>query len=137
MQPKTKRKGNIFFRIVLLLLVIVALYFLIKPLAVIDYKIARLLDENDRLNAQKLRLEADLDSLEQDMEKGKTLAGYELKARENLQMIYEGEKLYICKDSQGQDLKSGNEISRIQSSAKPEKSIFEKVWDMILGIFRI
>ncbi len=122
-------------RIMLFLCFLVVFYFLVRPLAVIDHKIAGLLEENTRLKAEKKRIEADLSKLDSDIEKGKTLAGFEQKARERLQMIYEGEQIYICKDPQGIDLRPDNEINLIQSDIK-EKSVFSKVWDMILSIFR-
>lgn len=136
MPSKAKKIRKVTARILILLVILVAVYFLIKPLAVIDYKIARLLDENERLTAEKTRLEKTLGKLESEIEKGKTMAGFEQKAREKLQMIYEDEQLYICKDSLGMDLRQENDVISLEMSSRSQKSVFSKVWDMILGLFR-
>lgn len=135
MASKGYKVRRAIFRVALFLCFLVIFYFLVRPLAVIDHKIAGLLEENTRLKAEKKRIEADLSKLDSEIEKGKTLAGFEQKARERLQMIYEGEQIYICKDPMGSDLRPDNEINLIQSDIK-EKSVFAKVWDMILSIFR-
>jgi regulator of replication initiation timing len=136
MPSKAMKIRKVTARILILLMVLVAIYFLIKPLAVIDYKIARLLDENERLTAEKTRLEKTLDKLESEIEKGKTMAGFEQKAREKLQMIYDGEQIYICKDSLGMDLRQENEIISVEMSTRSQKTIFSKVWDIVLSLFR-
>lgn len=136
MPSNAKKIRKVTARILIFILVLVAVYFLIKPLAVIDFKIARLLDENERLTAEKARLEKTLEKLESEIEKGKTMAGYEQKAREKLQMIYEGEQIYICKDSLGMDLRQENEVINVEMSSRTQKSVFSKIWDMILSLFR-
>lgn len=136
MPSNAKKIRKVTARILIFILVLVAVYFLIKPLAVIDFKIARLLEENERLSAEKTRLEKTLEKLESEIEKGKTTAGYEQKAREKLQMIYEGEQIYICKDSLGMDLRQENEVINVEMSSRTQKSVFSKIWDMILSLFR-
>lgn len=136
MPNKARKVKKVTARILILLVILVAFYFLIKPLAVIDYKIARLLDENERLTAEKTRLEKTLEKLESEIEKGKTMAGFEQKAREKFQMIYEGEQIYICKDSLGMDLRQENDAISLEMSSRTQKSVFSKVWDMVLSLFR-
>lgn len=136
MPTKAKKIRKVTARVLILVFVLVALYFLIKPLAVIDFKIARLLDENERLTAEKTRVEKTLEKLDSEIEKGKTMAGYEQKAREKLQMIYEGEQIYICKDSLGMDLRQESDVISVEMSSRSQKSIFSKIWDMVLSLFR-
>ena len=137
MPLNAKKIRKVMFRIFLFFCVLIAFYFLVKPLAVIDYKIAKLLDENARLQTEKKRFETELSKLQSDIEKSKTYAGWEENARKKLQMVYSGEQLFICKDSQGLDIQPDNEIASINSSGGDKPSIFAKIWDMVLNIFRL
>lgn len=137
MPLNAKKIRKVTFRIFLFICVLIAFYFLVKPLAVIDFKIAKLMDENTRLQTEKKRFETELSKLQSDIEKSKTYAGWEENARKKLQMVYSGEQLFICKDSQGLDIQPDNEIASINSYGKDKPSIFAKIWDMVLNLFRL
>jgi len=124
-------------RALLIAIVLVAFYFLVKPLAKVDYRLANLKIKSEHLDSRISVLQRELDKLESDVVQYSTGPGIELIAREKLRMIYSGETLYTCRDSQGgQDYLIFDGTTQPLSINYRTKSPFARAWDMILSLFR-
>ena len=84
-----------------LLIGLIIFYFLVKPLAKVDYRLANLKIESAQLDRRIVKLEQDLHKARADLLSFSTGSGIERIAREKLNMIYPGEILFTCRDSQG------------------------------------
>jgi len=133
---KRKRAIKVIARVILISTVLVACYFLVKPLAKIDYKIATLLRESERLDWKIEALEDDVATHENEINFKNTKSGIEYFARKELHMIYPGETLYVCKDSSGYTLSSPIELNLDRSPKTNRKNPISIVWDWFLSLFR-
>lgn len=124
-------------RIVLIVIVLIVFYFLVKPLAKIDFRLANLKIRSDQLDSEISVLEKELEKVRADLNQFSTGPGIEFMAREKLRMIYPGETLYTCRDSQGgQDYLIFDGTVHPLSVNYKIKSPFAKAWDVILSLFR-
>lgn len=120
-------------RILLLIVVLVGFYFLIKPLAQVDYSIANLEKRSKVLDDKIADIRDKINEIEFELKTSD--ATYEYKARQKLQMVRNGETIYICKDNEGNDILSSSNL-KLKETETERKNPLSIVWDWILSLFR-
>jgi cell division protein FtsB len=120
-------------RIFVLVIVLVGFYFLVKPLAKVDYSIANLEKRSKVLDDKIADIRTKINEIEFELKTSD--ATYEYKARQKLQMVRNGETIYICKDNEGNDILSASNL-KLKEAGEDKKNPLSLVWDWILSLFR-
>lgn len=120
-------------RILALMIILVGFYFLVKPLAQVDFSIANLEKRSKVLDGKITDLKARINDIEFELKTSD--ATYESKARQKLQMVRNGETIYICKDNEGNDILSASNL-KLKNAEIEKKNPIGIVWDWILSLFR-
>ena len=120
-------------RILLFVLILVGIYFAIRPLAQVDFRIANLIKRSNVLDEKIAEINSKISEIEFELKTSDS--SYEYKAREKLQMIRNGETIYICKDNEGNDILSTSSI-KLKETSGERKNPISVVWDWILSLFR-
>jgi len=134
---KRARRRRLVSRAFLIVFILIIFYFLVKPLAKVDYQLANLKLESIQLNNNIARLEHGLNSLQAKLTFRTSNPGIEIVARQR-GLVYPGETLYTCSDSQGRQqdyLRFDNEPQPL-AKKYTTKTPLSKAWDMILSLFR-
>lgn len=132
-KSQAKKIRRVVGRILALIIVLAVFYFLIKPLAQVDFSIANLEKRSKVLDDKIMDLKAKINDIEFELKTSD--ATYESKARQKLQMVRNGETIYICKDNEGNDILSASNL-KLKSAEVEKKNPIGIVWDWILSLFR-
>lgn len=120
-------------RIFVLIVFLVGFYFFVKPLAKVDYSIANLQKRSKVLDDKIAEIRNKINEIEFELKTSD--ATYEYKARQKLQMVRNGETIYICKDNEGNDILSASNL-KLKETGAEKKNPLSLVWDWILSLFR-
>ncbi len=132
----SKKTRRVLGRVFLLIIVLVILYFVIRPLAQIDYRHATLIKESKRLDGAIEDLTTKVEAVKSELATASTDAGIEKQARERLQMVNSGEIVYICKDSEGNDITTKSNLVFKNAQQEDKPSAILMLWDWVLSLFR-
>lgn len=132
----SKKARRIFSRVFLLIIVLAITYFILRPLAQIDFRLATLTKESKRLDNAIEDITIKVEAVKSELATGSTDAGIEKQARERLQMVNSGETIYICKDSEGNDISAKSNLTFKSVSQKDKPSAISTLWDWIVSLFR-
>ena len=119
-----------------LILILIGLFFLIKPLAQEDYRIRSLIERGRSLDSEIEKLNTEIKELKTELESAKHDAGIERRARETMQMVRSGEKIYICTDTEGLNISARSDEILKKATPAIKKNPFAILWDWILSLFR-
>ncbi|NLI40666.1 MAG: hypothetical protein GX421_05755 [Caldisericales bacterium] len=121
-------------RIMVFLVVLAVLYFLLRPIAQIDYRVANLLIEAKSLDESINSLKNDINVAKNELDINPGV--YEKLAREQWQMVHPGEMIYICKDDEGNNILSQSNLIFREKTEQKKPNPFVLVWNWILSLFR-
>lgn len=132
-KSQARKVRRVIGRILMLALVLVGFYFLVKPLAKVDFSIANLEKRSKVLDDKIADTKTKINEIEFELKTSD--ATYEYKARQKLQMVRNSETIYICKDNEGNDILSASNL-KLKETGAEKKNPLSLVWDWILSLFR-
>ena len=133
---KARKVVKVASRSFVLILILIGLYFLIKPLAQEDYRIKGLIERGRSLDFEIEKLNVDIKELKTELESAKHDAGIEKRVRETMQMVRQGEKIYICTDTDGLNIAARSDEILKKATPMTKKNPFAIIWDWIISLFR-
>ncbi len=134
---KRKNRKRLVARVLLFLLFMVIFYFLVRPFAKIDFQLANLKLESVQLDNQIAKLQEDLSYEKSKLSEFYSGHGISSIARERFRMVYPGETLYMCVNTEGRGTYQIHEPEyRKLSKDFKKKSPIATAWDMFLSLFR-